>query len=74
MRSLWEHFVIELPENMIDWVTFQTARGDLGADFIRILGYFRDDGAKSVDALEAAMRANNAVAMVLPAHTLKGDS
>jgi histidine phosphotransfer protein HptB len=59
---------------IIDWVAFQTARGELGADFIRILGYFREDGAKSVDAIEAAVRANNAVAIVMPAHTLKGEA
>ena len=50
----------ELTE-VIDWEAFQVARSELGADFIRILGYFREDGAKSVDALEVAVRANNAV-------------
>lgn len=64
----------ESPEEIIDWDAFQTVRAELGADFIRILGYFREDGAKSVDALEAAVRANKAVAMVLPAHTLKGEA
>lgn len=64
----------ESPEEIIDWESFQTVRSELGGDFIRILGYFREDGAKSVDALEAAVRANNAVAMVLPAHTLKGEA
>ena len=64
----------ESPEEIIDWEAFQTVRAELGADFIRILGYFREDGAKSVDALEAAVRANMAVAMVLPAHTLKGEA
>ena len=63
----------ELTE-VIDWEAFQVARSELGADFIRILGYFREDGAKSVDALEVAVRANNAVAMVMPAHTLKGEA
>jgi histidine phosphotransfer protein HptB len=60
--------------DIIDWTAFQTARGELGGDFIRILGYFREDGAKSVAAIEAAMRANNAVGIVLPAHTLKGEA
>ncbi len=64
----------ESPAEIIDWDAFQTVRAELGADFIRILGYFREDGAKSVDALEAAVRANKAVAMVLPAHTLKGEA
>ena len=58
----------------IDWVSFKAARSALGADFIRILGYFREDGVKSIDAIERAMREKNAVAMILPAHTLKGES
>jgi histidine phosphotransfer protein HptB len=65
--------VSELSE-IIDWTAFQTARSELGGDFIRILGYFREDGAKSVDAIESAVRANKPVAMVMPAHTLKGDA
>ena len=64
----------ELPEDIIDWEAFQTSRQELGADFIRILGYFREDGTKSVAAIETAVRANNAVAMVVPAHTLKGEA
>ena len=64
----------ETPDEIIDWEAFQVARSELGADFIRILGYFREDGAKSVDALETAVRANKAVAMVMPAHTLKGEA
>ena len=59
---------------IIDWEVFQQSRAELGADFIRILGYFREDGTKSVAAIEAAMRAKNAVALVIPAHTLKGES
>jgi len=66
--------VIELPEDIIDWEAFQTSRQELGADFIRILGYFREDGTKSVDTIETAMRAHNAVAIVIPAHTLKGEA
>ncbi len=66
--------MIETPEDIIDWTAFQTARSELGGDFIRILGYFREDGVKSVAAIETAVRANNAVAMVMPAHTLKGEA
>ena len=64
----------ETPNDIIDWTAFQTARSELGGDFIRILGYFREDGTKSVDALEIAVRKNNAIAMVMPAHTLKGEA
>lgn len=59
---------------LVDWAAFQAARAELGAGFVRILGYFREDGIKSVDAIEAAMRGGSAAAIVLPAHTLKGES
>ena len=60
--------------NLVDWTVFSQARTELGADFVRILGYFREDGTKSVAAIEQAMRARSAAALVLPAHTLKGES
>lgn len=64
-----------IPEGaVIDWDALAAARVELGAAFVRILGYFREDGEKSVAAIEAAMRAGNAAAMVIPAHTLKGES
>jgi len=59
---------------LVDWAAFARARGELGAGFPRILGYFREDGVKSVAAIEAAMRAQNAAALVIPAHTLKGEA
>jgi len=59
---------------LVNWEAFAQARSELGANFVRILGYFREDGIKSVDQIEAAMRAHNAAALVLPAHTLKGES
>ena len=59
---------------LVDWTVFQRARSELGAGFVRILGYFREDGVKSVAAIEAALRAKSAAAMVIPAHTLKGES
>lgn len=58
----------------IDWDEFGRARTELGADFIRILGYFREDGEKSVARIEEAMRARQSVALVVPAHTLKGEA
>jgi HPt (histidine-containing phosphotransfer) domain-containing protein len=66
--------VSEEAEAIIDWAAFSNARSELGADFVRILGYFREDGAKSVVTIEDAMRTADAVAMVLPAHTLKGEA
>ena len=59
---------------LVDWSVFSQARSELGAGFVRILGYFREDGVKSVGAIAEAMRAHNAAALVLPAHTLKGES
>ncbi|MCW3845756.1 Hpt domain-containing protein [Sphingomonas sp. LB-2] len=60
--------------SLVNWGAFSQARAELGANFVRILGYFREDGVKSVAQIEDAMRAQNATAMVIPAHTLKGES
>ena len=60
--------------DIVDWTHFERSRAELGPGFIRILGYFREDGAKSVAAIEAAMRDKDTVALVIPAHTLKGES
>lgn len=60
--------------SLIDSAAFARARSELGTEFVRILGYFREDGVKSVAAIEAAMRARSAAALVIPAHTLKGEA
>lgn len=60
--------------DLVDWMHFEKSRAELGPGFIRILGYYREDGAKSLEAIEQAMREHSAVALVLPAHTLKGES
>ena len=60
--------------DIIDWVHFEKSRAELGPGFIRILSYFREDGAKSIAAIEQAMHEQNTVALVIPAHTLKGES
>ena len=54
---------------IVDWVHFERSRQELGAGFIRILSYFREDGAKSVDQIEEAMHEENTAALVVPAHT-----
>ncbi|MDB5675891.1 MAG: histidine phosphotransferase, partial [Sphingomonas bacterium] len=33
--------------DLVDWTAFARARSELGAGFVRILGYFREDGVKS---------------------------
>ncbi len=58
----------------VDWMHFEKTRAELGGGFIRILGYFREDGAKSVAQIESAMREQNTVGLVIPAHTLKGEA
>lgn len=59
---------------IIDAAAFEKTRAQLGADFIRLLGYFAEDSVKSVTAIEQGLRAKSAVAMVLPAHTLKTEA
>ncbi|WP_019516048.1 Hpt domain-containing protein [Sphingomonas sp. Mn802worker] len=61
-------------EGLVDRAVLARARAELGSDLPRILGYFREDGLKSVDAIEAASRDENATALILPAHTLKGEA
>jgi HPt (histidine-containing phosphotransfer) domain-containing protein len=60
--------------DIVDWAHFEKARGELGPGFIRILSYFREDGMKSVSAIEQAMRQENTVGLVIPAHTIKGEA
>ena len=59
---------------LVDWSAFSRTRAELGANFVRILGYFQEDGVKSLAQIEEAMRAKSAAELVLPAHTLKGES
>ena len=58
----------------VDWEAFQKARAELGPGFVRILGYFKEDGVKSVSRIEQAMHEENTAALVLPAHTLKSEA
>ena len=60
--------------DIVDWALFEKNRAELGPGFIKILSYFREDGAKSLAQIEQAMREENTVGLVLPAHTIKGES
>ncbi|HVM39122.1 MAG TPA: Hpt domain-containing protein [Sphingomicrobium sp.] len=60
--------------DIVDWVHFEKNRAELGTGFIRILSYFREDGLKSVAQIEQAMRQQNTAALVIPAHTIKGEA
>ena len=59
---------------IVDWTKFSRMRFELGANFVRILGYFREDGEKSVATIEDAMHRQDAAAIVLPAHTMKAEA
>jgi HPt (histidine-containing phosphotransfer) domain-containing protein len=58
----------------INHETLSALRLELGVHFARILSYFAEDGVKSVQAIEDAVGKRDAVALVRPAHTLKGES
>ena len=60
--------------DIVDWGHFEKNRAELGPGFIRILSYFREDGVKSVAQIEQAMREQDTVALIMPAHTLKGEA
>lgn len=66
--------MIQQGNGVVNWTTFGQTRSLIGNDFSKILGYYRDDAAKCVVAVEQAYKLRDAVAMVRPAHTLKGDS
>jgi HPt (histidine-containing phosphotransfer) domain-containing protein len=61
-------------DELVDWTTFSRMRTELGASFVRILGYFREDGEKAVAKIEDAMHRREAASLVLPAHTLKAEA
>ena len=60
--------------DIVDWAHFEKSRTELGPGFIRILSYFKEDGVMSIAQIELAMHQQNTAALVLPAHTLKGES
>ncbi len=59
---------------IINWKTYTNTRELLGAGFVRILGYFREDGIKSLAQIEEALRLRDSSKLVIPAHTLKGEA
>ena len=61
-------------EALVDWEIHARTRTQLGAAFVRILGYFREDGDKSVARIEEAMQRKDATGLVLPAHTMKTEA
>lgn len=63
-----------LDNELIDRTVCTETRTALGANYVRILGYFREDGTQSVSKIETAMRAHDPVAMVDASHSLKGEA
>lgn len=61
-------------EAIVDWGVFSRTRSELGSGFVRILGYFREDGEKSIVKIEEAMQRRDAAGLVIPAHTLKTEA
>ena len=61
-------------QDIVDWSYFEKSRSELGPGFIKILSYFKEDGVKSIAQIEHAMREQNTTALVIPAHTLKGEA
>ena len=64
----------QLDSELIDWAVYSEIRSSLGPDFVRILGYFREDGAQSIIKIEEAIRAKDATQIIMPAHKLKGEA
>jgi HPt (histidine-containing phosphotransfer) domain-containing protein len=62
------------PDTIVDWEAFSRTRAELGSGFVRILGYFREDGEKSVAEIERAMQQRDVAGLVSPAHTLKSEA
>ena len=60
--------------DIVDWALFERYRSELGPGFIRILGYFREDGERSIGQIEQAMHQQDTTSLVIPAHTIKGES
>ena len=64
----------EASSELVDWAAFSEMRSELGASFVRILSYFREDGEKAVSKIEEAMHRRDAAALVIPAHTMKSEA
>ena len=73
-RVVVDDMIGSFDEGIVDWDIYSRARAELGAGFARILGYFREDGDKSVTRIEEAMQRGEVAGAVLPAHTIKSEA
>ncbi len=62
------------PKPQINWVRFNMLREQQQHRFFEQFSYFRDDGKKSVQAIEDAMRNMNVAPMIVPANRLMEDA
>ena len=66
--------IIAGENELMNWDVFLQTQAAVGEHFVRLLGYFREDGPKSVAAIELALQQKSSGPIVLPAHTLKGEA
>jgi HPt (histidine-containing phosphotransfer) domain-containing protein len=64
------HFAVPL----VDESELAETRATLGPALPRLLGYFREDGPRSIARIKAALDADDAAAIVAPADTLKSEA
>jgi histidine phosphotransfer protein HptB len=47
--------MVDQKQAVIDWERFVQSRNQLGSRFLRVINYFREDGSKSIAAIEASL-------------------
>lgn len=65
---------LHIKSDLIDWEIYNATRSELGVNFGRVFGYFREDGTRCVATIETAMRDNVAAPMAIAAHRLTDDA
>ena len=63
-----------MERRVVDRAALKRLRAEVGGGLPRLIGYFEEDGLRAIAALERAVRERNAAAMVIPAHSMKGDA
>ncbi len=61
-------------ETAIDWTVLAETRSKLGDGFMRVFGYFHDDGYKATQIIEDSVKNGAPAPLVLPAHRLKNEA
>jgi histidine phosphotransfer protein HptB len=71
-KGHWQ--MVDQKHAVVDWARFAQSRTQLGPRFLRVINYFREDGGKSIAAIEASLRVRNPIGMIGPADLLKNDA